>query len=351
MKIGIFDPYLDTLSGGEKYMLTAASCLSRNHNVSIFWDEEIDIKKRAREKLNIDLKNISFVPNIFVKNYSKTKRLLKTKDLDLIIYLSDGSIPSILCNLILHFQFPVEWVKNDLKTKLKMSRVNNVICNSRFTKSFIDKKFGTNSLVLYPPCEIKKIQKDKENIILHVGRFGTDLEGKNFKKQDVMIQAFKRLKADDWRFVMIIGVMGNQRESFNNLKNLAKGFDIEIVENPSNQILWDYYAKSKIYWHASGFGEDVNKYPEKAEHFGISTVEAMGAGAVPVVINAGGQKEIVENKKSGFLWNTIDELAQKTTDLMSEPDLWAKMSEEARERSKKFTGDRFCKELYEIIKE
>lgn len=348
MKIGIFDPYLDSLSGGEKYILTAATCLSTKNEVSIFWDEEYSLKKRAKEKLGIDLHGVKFHPNIFAKNYPRTKRLLKSKEFDLIIYLSDGSIPIVLCKLMLHFQFPVEWVKNDLKNRLKMSRVSKVVCNSKFTKSFIDRKFNLKSIVLYPPCENKNTHAKKENVILHVGRFGTDLEGKNFKKQDLMIEAFKKLKTN-WSFIMVVGFSKEQKNAVQKLKKQAEGFDIKIVENPNNETLWNHYSKSKIYWHASGFGEDLIKNPEKSEHFGISTVEAMGAGAVPVVINAGGQREIVEDGKNGFLWNTIDEFIKKTENLMINQALWQKMSKEAQIRSQKFTGERFCKELYEII--
>jgi len=350
--IGIFDPYLDSLSGGEKYMLSIASCLSDQNKVSIFWDPqfEAEIKRKAKDKLGIDLEKVKFTKNIFSREISTPSRLLDSKKFDLIIFLSDGSIPSVTTKLMVHFQFPVEWVKYDLKSKFKLSRVSKIICNSEFTKSFIDKKFKVNSKVLYPPCNIKNTQGKKENMILHVGRFGTNLEGKNFKKQDIMIDAFKKLKTDKWRFVIIIGVMDKQLDDLQSLKTKAEGYPIEIIENPDNRTLWNYYGKAKIYWHASGFGEDLEKHPEYAEHFGISTVEAMGAGAVPVVINAGGQKEIVENGKSGFLWNTIDELSERTSSLIKDQSLWTKMSNEAIERSKKFTGDRFCKEIEEIVR-
>ena len=55
MKIGIFDPYLGTLSGGEKYMLSIASCLSKEHEVYVFWDQEKEeeIKREAKRKLAI----------------------------------------------------------------------------------------------------------------------------------------------------------------------------------------------------------------------------------------------------------------------------------------------------------
>ena len=61
------------------------------------------------------------------------------------------------------------------------------------------------------------------------------------------------------------------------------------------------YKLAKIYWHASGFGEDLETHPEKAEHFGITTVEAMINGLVPIVIDAGGQKEIVVQDRWVFM--------------------------------------------------
>lgn len=348
MKIGIFDPYLDTLSGGEKYMLTLASCLASKHNVAIFWNpaEENEIKIKAKEKLGIDIANVSFKDNIFTGKF--LPKILDTRKYDLIIYLSDGSIPLVSSKLIVHFQFPVEWVGNNIKTRLKLARVSKVICNSKFTKTYIDRKFNINSSVLYPPVEIKAKKTVKENLILHVGRFGRDLEGVNFKRQDFMIKSFNKLKEKGWRLVLVIGVREEDKKMLDSLKKMIKG-NTEIIENPKNSELWDLYSKAKIYWHASGFGIDLQKYPEKAEHFGISTVEAMGAGAVPVVINAGGQKEIVEESLSGFLWNTEEEFIRKTEELIGDSILWDKMSMEAVKRSKKFSGERFCEEVNSLI--
>jgi glycosyltransferase involved in cell wall biosynthesis len=48
------------------------------------------------------------------------------------------------------------------------------------------------------------------------------------------------------------------------------------------------------------------------EHFGMTTLEAMVCGCIPIVINKAGQTEIVEHGISGFLWNTLDELIELT---------------------------------------
>src|SRR5207247_4766844 len=72
------------------------------------------------------------------------------------------------------------------------------------------------------------------------------------------------------------------------------------------------YEESSLYWHATGFGTDSELEPEKQEHFGITTCEAMSMGCVPVVIRRGGQPEIVEHGRSGYLWNSEDELERYT---------------------------------------
>ena len=68
------------------------------------------------------------------------------------------------------------------------------------------------------------------------------------------------------------------------------------------------YSQATLYWHATGYGENEAHHPERFEHFGITPVEAMAAGCVPIVLGKGGLPEIVEHDKSGFLWNTLDEL-------------------------------------------
>ena len=110
-----------------------------------------------------------------------------------------------------------------------------------------------------------------------------------------------------------------------------------------------YIQNQKYIGTQAVFRKIWKKYPEYAEHFGISTVEAMGAGAVPVVINAGGQKEIINDEESGFLWNSLDDLIEKTQLLINDEKLWLQMSQQSNKKAKDFAGDRFCDELYKIL--
>lgn len=353
MKIGIFDPYLDDLGGGEKYMMKIVQCLSENYDVRIFWDTKEDLEE-LKKRFLLDLNKIKLTKNIFSRKTNLINRLTESKKYDMIILLSDGSIPFLLSKkTFIHIQQPLPFQKIGAKSRYKISRINKFFCNSYYTKSYVDKSLSINSLVLYPPVELKPRKIKKENIILHVGRFRVKNVGvDDYKKQAVMITAFKNMvdqKLRGWRFVIAASVKKIEENKFTILKNEAKGYPIEFLINKDNDELLDIYSRSKIYWHASGFGEDLEKHPEYAEHFGISTVEAMGAGAVPVVINAGGQKEIISDGENGFLWKSLDDLIEKTQLLINDQKLWLEMSQQAVKRAKDFSGDRFCEELYKIL--
>lgn len=76
----------------------------------------------------------------------------------------------------------------------------------------------------------------------------------------------------------------------------------EIVDN--------LYKRFKLFWDAASLDEDENKYPEKMEHFGIVTAEAMSFGCIPIVVGKGGQPEIVRNDINGVLWDTLEDLKE-----------------------------------------
>jgi len=354
MRIGVFDPYLDDLGGGEKYMMTIAQCLSENHIVDVFWDNREDLKV-LNQRFPLDLGKVRIVRNIFSSQVSTGKRLIETKKYDAIIFLSDGSLPLVLSKkLFVHIQQPLKIMQtNSLLDKLKIARVSRFFCNSEFTKTFINKKFHLKSVVLYPPVGLHPRDVKKEDIILHVGRFRVkNVKNDDYKKQGIMIDAFKEMVTKglkDWKFVLAVSIQDKDKEAFENMKKKTAGFPIEFLVNKNNDELWDIYSRSKIYWHASGFGEDLENNPEYAEHFGISTVEAMGAGVVPVVINAGGQKEIVVEGQNGFLWDSIEELQSKTRKLIEDESLLKNLSKQAVESSKKFSAERFYQEVNNLI--
>lgn len=356
----MYDPYFDDLGGGEKYMLTIAECLAKRHEVSVFWDNERDFLE-IKKRFSLDLDAVTLRPNIFSSKVSFQKKFFETSKYDVLIILCDGSIPFVASKkLFLHIQQPLQNISAlSWKERFKLSRVASIFYNSKFTQFYNEKLFsGVKSSIIYPPVYLQVKDVLKENIILHVGRFRVQdvITGiKDFKKQTVMINAFKEMvdskKSHGWKLVMAVSVKEEDEEKFVLLQESAKGYPIEFFINKTNDALWSLYNKAKIYWHASGFGEDLNLHPEYAEHFGITTVEAMGAGVVPVVINAGGQKEIVTDKKDGLLWDTLSQLQEKTGDLMKDKKMWDELSGAARVRAKDFGLEKFYRSVETLIEQ
>ena len=81
------------------------------------------------------------------------------------------------------------------------------------------------------------------------------------------------------------------------------------------------------------------------------TVEAMAAGCVPIVINKGGQREIVEHGVSGFLWNTLEELKLYTMRVARDEQLRIRMADAARVRAHQFSTEKFVNGFARLIGE
>ena len=338
-------------------MLTAAWHLSQKHEVAVFWDQDGVLEKGA-ERFNLDLSKVKTVRNIFSAKVPLYKRYLESKKYDAIFFLSDGSLPLLGSKLYVHFQFPIEWVNtSSLLGKLKELRVAKIICNSYFTKAFIDKKFNADSEILYPPTYFKKDfprigLKQKKNQILNVGRLSAFPDGGLSKKQDFIIKVFKEIVdsgVENWELILVVSFLEKDKKILGDLKKQSKGYPIKILANVSFAELNEVYSQAKIYWHASGFGENLTVHPERAEHFGITTVEAMLNGLVPVAINAGGQKEIVRDGQDGFLFDNEKELKEKTLQLIKDNSLLEKLAKSAWEKAGEFSTDRFCEKLDPIF--
>lgn len=336
MRIGFYNPYFDGFGGGERYTLTLASHWSKNHHAEIFWHTDSVIKE-AEQRFGIDLSRVKITQNIFCgKNLFK--KLFSTRAYDLIFFLSDGSVPTSFAKRnILHFQVPFSSIEANL---LKLSRFQAVVCNSLFTKAHLDFRVSENASVIYPPVrtgDLKPGRKKKQ--ILSVGRFSSHFQA---KKQQILVEAFRKgLEAGrlpGWRLILAGGLLRSDRDFFASLKQQSQGLPIELLPNASYSKLTQLYEESIIYWHAAGFEESD---PVLCEHFGISTVEAMAAGCVPVVYNGGGQPEIVTHKENGFLWQTTDELIDYTVVLESKNSLHTAMQKKARLRVKEFDESRF----------
>lgn len=350
MKIGLYSPYLDSVAGGERYILTLATHWSKSHDVRLFWND-LSIKDKVNIRLNLDLSRVRIVPNLF-RGSSIISKALITQRLDVLVVLSDGSIPVTFAkHNIIHFQRPFVGVGGkSWLNRIKLSRYQKAVCNSAFTKRYIDREYGIDSIVIYPPVSVNTFkQGKKQKIILSVGRFTNSSAS---KKQKEMLQIFRKINEHhpDWSFYLAGGLLEQDKPYFDEVSRISTGLSVHLLPNIPFSELMKLYEKAAIYWHAAGYTSDSND-PGATEHFGISTVEAMAAGCVPIVFNGGGLPEIVKHETNGILWNTSLELINSTERIISQVALRQKYAKAAQVSAMVFDESRFESSFDSLLRE
>ena len=87
----------------------------------------------------------------------------------------------------------------------------------------------------------------------------------------------------------------------------------------------------------------------KDEHFGITIVEAMAAGCVPIVHDSGGPIEIVTNDV-GFRWRELPVAARQIVKLTENDQLREKLSAAASARAQQFRPEVFESEIARVLR-
>jgi glycosyltransferase involved in cell wall biosynthesis len=173
----------------------------------------------------------------------------------------------------------------------KMMLNSTVLTNSEFSRKAIFKAFGVNSLVLGPPVDVDIFRSAslgsdmRDDSILVISRFDPS------KKIENAIHLAKLLCQN--KIGTSMNIVGNMPSDgvgyFSYLSNLVRHYGLEkyvrFEINVRFDRLLDLMRKSKVYFH-----------PLPGEPFGISTVEAMAAGIIPVVPDIGGHTEFVPEK-------------------------------------------------------
>lgn len=166
-----------------------------------------------------------------------------------------------------------------------LPRNHIIITNSKFTKNmFLDAypvMDASKIKVVYPPNDIEHWKNQilkTGNSVVTLGRFGKD------KRQLEQIQIAEMLPELKFN---IIGFVGDKHSEnyFNACRNYVSSHEIKnVLFYPNSEL-----NETKRMLHtASFFMHNLRNEP-----FGISTVEAIAAGCIPIVHDSGGQKEIV----------------------------------------------------------
>ena len=227
---------------------------------------------------------------------------------------------------------------------------SEVHANSAFTANWIERLWGIEPTVMYPAASPSTHQGKKSHKILHVGRFFPRTDGAHYKGQLELLTCYLSLPKstrESWNLTFIGGAGRDSEPVLTELMDASESENVTVITNAPGAIVQDQLDQAAIYWHATGF--NGNAVAAQQEHFGIATVEAMAAGAVPVVIDRAGQREIVTNGVDGYRWSTREELIAATMRLVDDRDLRSRMTVRAQHRSKDFSEAAFRRRLNAVI--
>ncbi|MGH9162177.1 MAG: glycosyltransferase family 4 protein [Vicinamibacteraceae bacterium] len=387
--IGLFDAYLSTLGGGENFLAVLAEFFeeefpSAKIDIVTYQENSVPIQAVV-ERFGVRLGRTqvrTLTPNArgHLSKIRPVQRLMHEQDVarlsaeyDLFVNITIFSLaPSRAPASIYICMFPLDprpwWLPRDglrvpllapytaLRRRLYKKWIGSytlVVAISEFTRTWIRRFWDLEAEILYPPVgtrpEIDLSRKRQS--ILCVGRF---FPGNHNKRHDVLIDTFARLVREGltgWELHLVGGrtqVPGTD-EYIDVLTQQAEGLPVTFHIDASSDELAGLLESCSIFWHATGYGEDESQEPYKLEHFGISTVEAMSHGCVPVVYACGGQPEIIEHGRSGFLWTSLDEFRDHTLRLIEDRDLREASAKHAGERSQRFNRESFRSSFRELI--
>jgi glycosyltransferase involved in cell wall biosynthesis len=359
-RVYVYSPFWSTFGGGEKYTLTLAEVLSQLPGISVTLLSTNSVIHKG------DLERFSHI-NLGAVDYrvcpSLTELRQITRGAEVFVCLSNvKKVESFAERHVQLLQIPYgEISAASTVGKILLGRILSfsrseadlVIVNSKFVSDTLERNFGIKSRVLYPPIQDFLLEGfSRKQIILSVGRFFARLY--NDKRYDILTEAFRHACRSDlqgWEYHIVGNAFTDRatQKMLNSLIEKNKGYPVFFHVNCAFGLLHQLYNEATIFWHAAGYGVDEERHPENVEHFGMTTVEAMSAGCIPVVIKKGGQREIILEGVNGFSWSTIDELIGHTVEIARGHVPLAEIRKNARKRFEDFSTDRFQHRAIELF--
>lgn len=359
--VGLYSPYIPKhAGGGERYLLSIAEVCSKSATTYLLVPAtQVEATQKSLSHYSkifgLDLSKVLVRPSVIGTSKSSLATVKETNSLDYLFAMTDGSIFPTLCkHSYLIMQVP--WTRPlKITERAKLLSWKKVIVYSDFVSTVLRQSWHLRKLLVISPYVDQKdfSPGKKEKLIVTTGRFFAHSQS-NSKHQDILIESFKKWIDQDhpkgWHFAVVGNVDPNpdSHAYVLKLKELARGYPVSLHLNVSYDELRAYYARAKFYWHAAGYNVDEKKHPENTEHFGITTVEAMASGAIPLVIPKGGQVEVVGN--TNLYWNTPQELVNSMGKLVrQESSETSTLQDQLLSRSKNYSKENFEKAIKKLM--
>lgn len=369
LRLGLLSPYFGSVvGGGEKYLAHAALALRDafpGHSVEISCPVPVDAEDYGR-RLGVNLGGLSFraanrrvtPAHRFLNSVAPLRPLrnrvlahqaaAQTARYDVLLAMVYAIPVRTACpRSVMLCQFPYR------SPGPEVASYREVICQSAYVAGWVERYWHRRAEVVFPPVQppAGHAGAAKRPLILSVGRF---FAGGHSKRQDFLVEAFRRLcdaGLTGWELHLAGSVhrAAQHRGYFEAVRERSRGYPVALHPDAEPGLLAKLYAEASLYWHAAGYGADPELQPEAMEHFGMTTVEAMAAGAVPLVYRGGGQVEVVEDGVDGVIWSTEAALMDATRQLVADRPRREQLAAAARQAAGRFSVERFRSEIVAAV--
>lgn len=225
----------------------------------------------------------------------------------------------------------------NILTRRALSGTGTVVVNSYFTKNAITRIYPKiDPEVLYPCVELERFSvaynsRTRNPQVIVISRFSPE---KQIERAIEIAKIMQNIK-----FEVVGSLNSTNHRYFNSLNEMIERYGLQdrvkLRPNLSFTDLLLSMSISKIYLHTT-FGE----------HFGVSIIEAMAAGLIPVVPAVGGCTEIVPPK---YQYHGIEDAADCITKFIREYD--DDKRKEVYKIAEKFSLSSFKERLRQLIQE
>ena len=348
MKIGVIYPSLNYPYGGGEYLcLSVVKALqSMRFDVHLYTLDKINWKKLQRfsnveryqehplvpAELPFTNRYFAFINSLISGVEGLTFRHI-AKDMDLTIAF-DLNAPATLNYVYtpLNLASKTWWYPlHEIFIKhfrLFYARKSKIM----FLSTMIKKEFNKLGLwgeVLYPPVKFteKTDLQEKENLIVTISRITP------FKNLENLLLIAQKLQK--YKFVIVGSLQNAQYYDF--LKRRTPS-NLKILINLPEKEKIELLRKAKFYVHLARY-----------EPFGISILEAMWFGAIPIVHKSGGPwEDIVYYGNYGLGYNQLDEIIKLIDDIRNEL-IYDDLARLVIKRANDFSFNKFMQQLSKYI--
>lgn len=163
------------------------------------------------------------------------------------------------------------------------------------------------------------------------------------KGMDLVIPAFAEVYAKHPHMKLLVVGDGSQRKLMERQVHdfVLPERAVEFAGRQGQDVLESFYDRI-----------DILLMPSRSEGFGLTAIEGMARGCVPVVSNIGGLPEVVEDNVSGLIHEaeSVNAIADKINAVIADAKLFGSLSCGALRRAHDFSQERYNKHISDLYK-